>query len=60
MDTVGGFKGVGEGGTVAAVPVLANAVADALAGIGANVNRLPMRPDYILGLIEAADIGGAQ
>ena len=55
LDTVGGFKGVGEGGTIGAVPAVANAVADALAGIGASVNRLPLKPDYILGLIGAGN-----
>ncbi|WP_424139186.1 xanthine dehydrogenase family protein molybdopterin-binding subunit [Roseomonas chloroacetimidivorans] len=51
IDAVGGFKGVGEGGVIGAVPAIANAVADALSGIGANVNRIPMRPSYLAGLI---------
>lgn len=51
---LGGFKGVGEGGVIGAVPALVNAVADALSGIGANVNRTPMRPSYLRGLIRAA------
>ena len=48
IDTEGGFKGVGEGGVIGAVPSIANAVADALAGLGANINRVPLRPSYIL------------
>ena len=48
IDTEGGFKGVGEGGVIGAVPAIANAVADALAGLGANINRVPLRPSYIL------------
>ena len=56
-DTVGGFKGVGEGGTVAALPAIANAVADALSSAGANVNRLPLTPAYVLDLIEAGKPG---
>ena len=57
LDTVGGFKGVGEGGTVAAVPAIANAVADALSSVGANVNRLPLRAEYVLSLIEGGQAG---
>ncbi|MFO0997013.1 MAG: xanthine dehydrogenase family protein molybdopterin-binding subunit [Alphaproteobacteria bacterium] len=53
VDALGGFKGVGEGGVIGAVPSIANAVADALAGTGANVNRIPLRPDYVLSLLSA-------
>ena len=53
LDTEGGFKGVGESGNIASLPVIANAVSDALLPLGATVNRLPLRPDYVLGLIEA-------
>jgi carbon-monoxide dehydrogenase large subunit len=52
IDAIGGFKGVGEGGIIGAVPAITNAVADALAGLGANVNRVPMRPSYLHGLIQ--------
>ena len=48
IDAEGGFKGVGEGGVIGAVPAIANAVADALAGRGVNINRVPLRPSYIL------------
>jgi carbon-monoxide dehydrogenase large subunit len=51
IDAEGGFKGVGEGGVIGAVPAIVNAVADALAGMGANVNRIPLRPSYLLGLM---------
>jgi len=47
IDAEGGFKGVGEGGVIGAVPAIVNAVADALAGLGANVNRIPLRPSYL-------------
>ncbi len=50
----GGFKGLGEGGVIGGVPALTNAVADALAGIGANVNVNPLRPSRVAGLIDAA------
>jgi carbon-monoxide dehydrogenase large subunit len=39
-----GVKGVGEGGTIGAVPAIANAVADAL---GVPVNQLPMTPGRV-------------
>ena len=52
IDAAGGFRGVGEGGVIGAVPALTNAVADTLAGLGVNVNRTPPPPDRVLALIE--------
>jgi carbon-monoxide dehydrogenase large subunit len=46
-----GFKGVGEGGTVAAPPAVANAIAFAL---GLEVNEIPATPALITGLLEGA------
>ena len=40
----GGFKGVGEGGTLAPPGAIANAVCDAL---GIEVNELPIRPESL-------------
>jgi carbon-monoxide dehydrogenase large subunit len=40
--TPGGFKGVGEGGTIAAPAAIANAVADALGPSGGTVRSLPV------------------
>jgi carbon-monoxide dehydrogenase large subunit len=54
LDTEGGFKGVGEGGVIGAVPALVNAIQDALAGFDVLVGRLPLRPDFICGLIAAS------
>lgn len=54
IDSVGGFKGVGEGGLIGAVPALLGAVADALAGLGVNINRTPLRPSYLSNLIHGA------
>jgi len=53
-DTLGGFKGVGEGGVIGSVAAVSNAVADALSGIGVNVNRTPLRPGYLLALMPRA------
>jgi carbon-monoxide dehydrogenase large subunit len=48
-------RGVGEGGTIAAPPAIANAVADALGGV--RVTALPLTPERVLDLLDAA--GGA-
>jgi len=52
--TVGGFKGMGEGGAIAPLPALANAVTDALAHLGVAVDALPLSPDRVRSLVEAA------
>jgi aerobic carbon-monoxide dehydrogenase large subunit len=49
-ESVGGFKGVGEGGTVAAPPAVVNAVA---AAIGAEINELPATPELIVSKIRS-------
>jgi carbon-monoxide dehydrogenase large subunit len=54
LDTEGGFKGVGEGGVIGAVPALVNAIQDALVGFDVQVGRLPLRPDFICALIAAS------
>jgi len=46
-----GVKGAGEGGIVATGATLANAVANALAPLGVQVNQLPLSPDYIAKLL---------
>ncbi len=50
----GGYKGVGEGGAIAAPAAVANAVADALAPLGVRITRLPLSPSAIVALIEEA------
>ncbi|HWD57028.1 MAG TPA: xanthine dehydrogenase family protein molybdopterin-binding subunit, partial [Stellaceae bacterium] len=42
-----GVKGVGEGGAVAPPAAVANAVCDALAGLGLEINATPVRPAEI-------------
>ena len=44
----GGLKGMGEGGTIGAPAAIANAVADALRGLGVRVTQLPIRPEIIV------------
>lgn len=58
IDGLGGFKGVGEGGVIGAVPAIANAVSDALAGLGVSISSLPLRPTAILRMIRAGAISG--
>jgi carbon-monoxide dehydrogenase large subunit len=45
------YKGVGEGGTIAAPAAVANAVSDALGG--APVSTFPLTPERVLGLLDA-------
>jgi carbon-monoxide dehydrogenase large subunit len=52
MDEVN-YRGVGEGGTIAAPAAVLNAVSDALGGT--RVEQLPLTPDRVLALIDAAN-----
>jgi carbon-monoxide dehydrogenase large subunit len=49
-----GVKGIGEAGSIAATPVIANAVEDALAPYDVTVARMPLRSDYLRGLIKSS------
>jgi aerobic carbon-monoxide dehydrogenase large subunit len=46
-----GMKGMGEGGAVAPPAAIANAVRDALAALGAEVNETPLTPQRVLAAI---------
>ena len=58
MDTVspaiGGFRGMGEGGTIGAPAAIANAISDALAPLGIEIDELPVTPERLFRLIQAA------
>ncbi len=54
----GGFRGMGEGGTIGAPAAIANAIADALAPLGLDVFILPMTPERIFRLLERAKAKG--
>jgi carbon-monoxide dehydrogenase large subunit len=56
--TLGGFRGMGEGGTIGAPAAVANAIADALSPLGIEINDLPVTPDRLFRLIEAAKTKG--
>ncbi len=49
--TLGGFRGMGEGGTIGAPSAIANAVADALAPLGVEVGELPITPERLFRLL---------
>jgi len=53
-DNVTGFRGMGEGGTIGAPAAIANAVADALTPLDIDVTTLPLSPERIFRLVEAA------
>jgi aerobic carbon-monoxide dehydrogenase large subunit len=50
----GGFRGMGEGGTIGAPAAIANAIADALAPLGIEVFELPVTPERLFRIIENA------
>jgi carbon-monoxide dehydrogenase large subunit len=56
--SLGGFRGMGEGGTIGAPAAIANALADALAPLGVDITELPMTPERLFRLIENAKSGG--
>ena len=51
---IGGFRGMGEGGTIGAPAAVANAISDALAPLGIEISELPVTPERLFRLIEAA------
>jgi len=52
--TVGGFRGMGEGGAIGAPAAIANAIADALAPFGVEIFELPMTPERLFRLVKQA------
>jgi carbon-monoxide dehydrogenase large subunit len=58
--SLGGYKGMGEGGAIASPAAVANAVNDALAVFGAAVTQFPITPTRVLEALAAArsTIGG--
>jgi carbon-monoxide dehydrogenase large subunit len=51
---LGGFRGMGEGGTIGAPAAVANAVSDALAPLGIEIDELPVTPERLFRLVQAA------
>lgn len=59
--TIGGMRGVGEGGCIIGPPTLVNAIADALSPFG-EIDELvlPLTPARILDVIEQRDVSGTR
>jgi aerobic carbon-monoxide dehydrogenase large subunit len=53
-NSLGGYKGMGEGGAIGSPPALANAIHDALAHLGVHPTSFPLGPSQVLALITAA------
>ncbi|HEX5586843.1 MAG TPA: xanthine dehydrogenase family protein molybdopterin-binding subunit [Acidimicrobiia bacterium] len=53
-NSLGGYKGMGEGGAIVSPAAVANAVNDALALVGAHVAQFPITPTRVLDAIEVA------
>ena len=51
--TLGGFRGMGEGGTIGSPAAIANAVSDALSPLGLCISELPVSPDRLFQLIHS-------
>jgi carbon-monoxide dehydrogenase large subunit len=51
-NSLGGYKGMGEGGAIASPSAVANAVNDALAHFGARVTQFPITPWRVLAAID--------
>ena len=52
----GGFRGMGEGGTIGAPAAIANAISDALSTLDINISVLPMTPERLFRLLVPARI----
>ena len=57
--SVGGMRGVGEGGAIIGAPTLVNAIADALAPFGEVPVELPLTPTKLLSVIEGRNLAAA-
>lgn len=55
-----GAKGVGEAGCIGAPPAIVNAVLDALAPLGIKTIDMPLKPEKVWSLIQAARSGRLQ
>ncbi len=52
--TLGGMKGMGEGGTIAVPAAIANALADALRDLEPRVSQVPLTPERVLAIVDRA------
>jgi aerobic carbon-monoxide dehydrogenase large subunit len=54
---IGGFRGMGEGGTIGAPAAVANAISDALVALGIEIDELPVTPERLFRLVRSAKFG---
>lgn len=54
LGTLGGYRGMGEGGAIGAPAAIANAIADALSHLNINISELPATPERLFRLVNAA------
>jgi len=54
ISTLGGYRGMCEGGTIGAPAAVANAIADALGPLRAEIKELPVTPERLFRLISGA------
>ena len=52
--TLGGWKGMGEGGSINAPAAVVSAVNDALSHLGIRANHTPLSPEWVAGAISAS------
>lgn len=57
--TEGGYRGMGEGGTIGAPAAIANAIADALAHLGIEITEVPVTPERLYRLLKNAEASRA-
>ncbi|RQR42780.1 xanthine dehydrogenase family protein molybdopterin-binding subunit [Burkholderia sp. Bp8992] len=55
-NTLGGFRGMGEGGTIGSPAAIANAIADALSPLDVDISELPVTPERLYRLIHLSPI----
>lgn len=53
-NNIGGFRGMGEGGTIGAPAAIANAISDALSPLGIEIDTLPATPERIFQLLRSS------
>jgi carbon-monoxide dehydrogenase large subunit len=51
---VGGYRGMGEGGTIGAPATIANAISDAMSPLGIEIDTLPATPERLFQMVRAA------
>lgn len=59
-NTLGGFRGMGEGGTIGSPAAIANAVADALSSFGVEISELPVTPERLFRLIHQSKLDSTE